>query len=146
VQTKSSGTTFVETLVVLWCATILVGAGLPAFHRASLEWRLWSGMQLTLSSLYWGRAYAVSSNGPVLFEVDAGGRSFRWRDPENGDAFTATERHLPAGISIVAAPARPLRFYPRGNAAPAGSFVIAGEAGRYRVVVNLAGRVRYERE
>jgi hypothetical protein len=89
--------------------------------------------------------HAVATNSSLVFEIDPEGRRFYWVDPGNGEQYHSTIRYLPGRVRLVDSPARPLRFYPRGNAAPAGTFVLQGDAGFYRVVVNPAGRIRVER-
>jgi len=70
---------------------------------------------------------------------------FYWEDPESGAPFATSIRHLSTGIRIESSPRRPLRFYQHGNAAPAGTYIIKGEAGSYAVVVSPGGRIRIQR-
>jgi hypothetical protein len=48
-------------------------------------------------------------------------------------------------VRITAAPRRPLRFFQHGNAAPAGTYLLQGERGAFRVVVNPMGRIRIQK-
>jgi len=80
-----------------------------------------------------------------MLEVNSEGTSTGWRDPETGSIYNAHVCFLPPGVRIVSAPSKPLRFFPRGNAAPAGSYVLKNGAGSYRVVVSPAGRIRVEK-
>lgn len=142
----SSGSSLPELLVVISCAAIILSLAAPGLHRISQEWKLWGGVQLLVASLRWAKTQAISANSSVLFEVDEGGKRFRCKDSESGAAFASSEREMPPGIAVVSAPRSPLRFHQRGNAAPAGSYVIAGRTGIYRVVVNIVGRIRVQRE
>lgn len=142
----SSGSSIAELLVVISCSAIILSLAAPGLHRMSGEWRLWGGVQLVVASLRWGKAHAIAANSSVLFDVDAGGRRFRCKDPESGAAFAASEREMPVGIVVASAPRSPVRFHSRGNAAPAGSYLITGPTASYRVVVNIMGRIRVQRE
>jgi type II secretory pathway pseudopilin PulG len=135
----------VELVIVLACASIIVAAAVPNLHRLQQEWTLVGGARTVESSLHWGRAYAVSTNNSLMFEVDEDGGGFHWTDPESGEPYGSTIRRLPGRVRIVSAPRRPLRFYQRGNAAPAGTYELQGEVGTYRVIVSPAGRIRIQR-
>jgi len=98
------------------------------------------------ASLQWGRNYAISSNTSTALIVGSDGRRFYWTDARTGERYGASERHLPGQVRISSSPRRPLRFYQRGNAVPAGTFVIQGEGGSYRVIVSPAGRIRTQKD
>jgi prepilin-type N-terminal cleavage/methylation domain-containing protein len=139
------GYSLVELVIVLACASILLSAGVPNIFRLRQEWTLWGGARLLESSLQWGRMHAIAANTPMLFQVDGGGQHFYWADPLTGNPYEGSVRHLPAGVRIADCPRRPLRFYQHGNAAPAGTYVVEGEAGSYSVVVAPGGRIRIQR-
>jgi hypothetical protein len=140
------GTTLLELLIVLGCAAVVISGAVPGYVRMSQAWRLRGGMELVFTSLQWGRAYAVSSNSSLAFYVADDGGSCWWVEPGKNEKFGGTLRYMPTGVRIVGAPRRPLRFYPRGTAVPAGTYVIRGESGGYRIVVSAVGRIRWERE
>jgi hypothetical protein len=131
--------------MVLACATLLLSAALPNLARMQQEWTLWGGARSVEASLQWGRMHAISSNMPLLFEISEDRRRFYWVDPESGDPFSASVRYLPGGTRMAAFPRRSLRFYPHGNAVPAGTYIIEGESGSYSVVVSPGGRIRSQR-
>lgn len=144
--TKSSeGYSLVELMTVLACAALLLSAAIPNMARMQKQWTLWGGARSVEASLQWGRMHAVSSNMPLLFEISEDRKTFYWVDPESGDSFAASVRSLPRGTRMAAFPKSPLRFYPHGNAAPAGTFTIEGESGSYSVVVSPGGRIRIQR-
>jgi len=139
------GFTLQELLLVLGVAALLAAVALPGIVRVQRGWALWSGARMVETSLQWGRMRAIAGNAPVMFEVGEDGRTFVWKDPEGGEAFASTERTLGGGVRIVSSPARPLRFYPRGNAVPAGTYKVEGAAGSYSVVVAPGGRIRVQK-
>ncbi len=140
-----SGFTLVEALIVLACASILLTASVPNLNRLQQEWTLWGNAHMVESALRWGRSHAISANTSMMLVIDEDGRRFYWVDGYSGDRYEGTVRYLPGRVRIVGAPRLPLRFYQRGNAAPAGTFTLQGEGGVYRVIVSPAGRIRLQR-
>jgi len=134
-----------ECLVVLVLTGILATVAVPNIHRLKLEWSLWGGMETLEAALQWGRMHAVTSNAPLIFSVSGDGRSCYWLDAQTKDAVRNSSRTFPAGLKITSAPKSPLRFYQHGNAAPAGTFIITGEAGSWSVIVSPGGRIRAEK-
>ena len=141
----SAGYSLVELLAVFACISVLMAAAGPGASRLQKEWALWGGTRLLESSLQWGRMHAISSNSSLLFEIDGTGQMFCWKDPESGDLYAGTVRNLSHGLRITAFPRRSLRFYQHGNAAPAGTYTIEGDAGSYSVVVAPGGRIRIQK-
>ncbi len=141
-----AGTSLLELTVVIACGAILVAIAVPNFDQLQKLWSLWGTAHMIESSLQWGRMHAVSSNSSLMFEIDPGGGGFHWTDTETGLPYEESRRVLPGRIRIVSSPRRPLRFYPKANAAPAGTFIIQGDAGQYSVIVSLAGRIRIQRK
>jgi len=135
----------VELVIAIACATILLIVAVPNIVQLQKEWSLWGGARILETSLQWGRMQAVASNSPVIFELDDIRQEFCWVDAGSGGRFAESVRHLPIGIRFVAAPRRSLRFYQHGNAVPAGTYTIAGDAGSYSVVVSPGGRIRLQR-
>jgi Tfp pilus assembly protein FimT len=140
-----AGIGVMELLVTIVCCSILIVAGVPSFHRLSQEFSLKGGVQLLEASLLWGRMHAISANTPLMLVVDPAGHVFYWADPVSGARYEGSARTLPAHVRIAAAPRRPLRFFQHGNAAPAGTYVVQGETGAFRVVINTMGRIRIQR-
>ena len=139
------GFSLAELAIVILCAAIMVAAAVPNIVHIQKVWTLWGGTRALESSLQWGRMHAISANTPTLFEVDGSRRKFYWVDPLSGDPYAESVRQLPDGLIIAACPSRPLRFYQHGNAAPAGTFRIDGEAGSYSVIVAPGGRIRVQK-
>jgi len=143
--TGGHGYSLLECLIVLCCTAVLLALSAPGLNRLQQEWTLWGYACSLESSLRWGKAQAISSNASTLFEVSNDGSRYCWIDTGSGEKYLNTECRLPEGVRIESQPARPLRFYPYGNAAPAGTYVIRANAGSYSVVVNPGGRVRIKR-
>ncbi len=96
-------------------------------------------------TLLWGRMHAITANTSMMLVINAEGRGFYWADPASGAPYHYSTRALPGDVRITSAPRRPLRFYQHGNAVPAGSYVITGDIGAIRIVVNPGGRIRIQR-
>ena len=140
-----TGFSLQELLIVVAITAIIAAFSAPGFVRLQKNWRLWGNARMVETSLQWGRMRAIASNSPVLFEVEEGGYRFMWRDPSNGYVFAASERSITGGARIVSAPSTPLRFYPRGNAVPGGTYRVEGETGSYSIIVTPGGRIRFQK-
>jgi type II secretory pathway pseudopilin PulG len=134
-----------ELVIVLGLVAIITAAAVPGVHRIQQEWALWGGAHLVESSLQWARTHAISANDSLSFMIDRNGTRIGWQDP-GGTRFHSSTRVLPPGVRIAQAPRRPVCFFPRGNAVPAGTFVVQGAAGSYKVVVSSMGRIRVQRD
>lgn len=134
-----------ECVIVLMCATILISAAVPNISRLQSEWALWTAARMVESSLQWGRMHAIAANTSMLFSIDDDQRTFGWADPLSGDPYMGTAHTLPGSVRFGAFPRRALRFYQHGNAAPAGTFTLQGEADSYSVVVSPGGRIRIQK-
>lgn len=132
-------------LIVLGLVGVMAGGASPGVHRIRQEWALWGSAHLVESSLLWARAHAIASNDSLTFIIDLNGSRFYWLAPD-GTRYDNSIHNLPPGVSIVKSPLKPLRFFQHGNAVPAGTFVVQGQAGTYRVVVSVMGRVRVVRQ
>lgn len=141
----SGGYSLTELVIVLACVATLLAAAVPNIISLQREWALLGGARVLEASLHWGRMQAIASNMPLLFEVDAVRQKYSWVDAVSGDLYANSARFLPRGIRISSSPKRSLRFYPRGNAAPAGTFTLEGDAGSYSVIVTPGGRIRLQR-
>jgi len=141
----SAGYSLVELLIVVALATALLMVAVPGIARLQQEWTLWGAARVLEASMQWGRMHAVAANAPVVFCTDEVLQEFYWADAVSGEPYDRSLRHLPSGVRIAGAPRRPLRFYPHGNAAPAGTYTVAGEAGSYSVVVTPGGRIRIQK-
>ncbi len=139
------GFSLAELVVTMACAAILFTAAVPNIVRLHQEWKLWGSIRSLEGSMCWGRMHAISANTSLLFMVDADQGKFYWVDPASGDPYESSIRYLSDRVRITAFPRRPLRFFQHGNAAPAGTYKIEGEAGSYSIIVAPGGRIRLEK-
>ena len=144
-KNNHAGFSLTELLIVLTVTAIIISFAVPGFARILKVWSLWGSARMVETSLQWGKMRAITSNSPVLFEVAEDGQRFMWRDPATGDIFATTARYMNSGTRIVSSPQTPLRFYPRGNAAPGGAYKVEGETGSYSIVVAPGGRIRFQK-
>lgn len=144
-QGRNDGYGVAEVLICLACLFILASGAVPSWYRLSREWELRSAAQILETSLLWGRMHAITANTSMMLVINAEGRGFYWADPASGAPYHYSTRALPGDVRITSAPRRPLRFYQHGNAVPAGSYVITGDIGAIRIVVNPGGRIRIQR-
>jgi hypothetical protein len=138
------GYSLIECLIVFCCGAILLTAAAPNIHHIQQEWALWGAAHSVEASLYWGRTYAIAANTSLIFEVNSNGYEFRWTDPASGFPYEKSSRRLDS-VRIASFPKKPLRFFQRGNAVPAGTYIIQGDAGSYSVVVSPGGRIRVQK-
>jgi prepilin-type N-terminal cleavage/methylation domain-containing protein len=143
---SQTGFSLQELLIVVAITAIIVTFAAPGFVRMQKNWSLWGNARMVETSLQWGRMRAITSNSPVIFEVDEDGRRILWRDSATGDIFAASARSMTGGSRITSAPRTPLRFYPRGNAVPSGTYRVEGETGSYSIVVTPGGRIRFQKD
>ncbi len=139
------GFSLIEMVIAIACAVILLTAAIPNLGRLSSEWVLWGETQSLATSLRWGRNQAIIANTSVSLIVAENGKSYYWIDSYSKEKYEMSKRILSSSVQIAGAPRRSLRFYQHGNAVPAGTFILIGQAGEYRVVVNPAGRIRIQR-
>ena len=139
------GFSLLELLIAAAIVVILSAFTVQGLTRAKKEWSLWGSARMVETSLQWGRMRAIAFNAPVLFEVDEDGLRYVWRDTTTGETFATSERFMIGGTRIVSAPRTPLRFYPRGNAVPSGTYRVEGETGSYSIIVTPGGRIRFQK-
>jgi prepilin-type N-terminal cleavage/methylation domain-containing protein len=144
-QFWAAGFTLIELSIAVALGSIIIASAIPELNRIQQAWTLWGSVRLVESSLQWGRMQAISANTSLAFQVSGDGRQFNWADPASSDRYESTVRHLPPRIKIIECPRQPLKFFQKGNAVPAGTFVLQGDAGIWRVVVNPAGRIRIQK-
>ncbi|MDI9612707.1 MAG: GspH/FimT family pseudopilin [Acidobacteriota bacterium] len=141
---SAAGWSLAELLVALTLMAVLASFALPGLERIAKAWTLWESAKALESSLMWGRMHSIMANESVRF--DASEQGYGWSDPESGESYTASLRTFPHGVRMTSFPSRPLRFHPRGNAAPAGSYAVTDGRGAYRIVVSPGGRIRFQQE
>ena len=131
--------------VTLWC--LLTGT-LSTVSLSVVEGiRDQQGLHLAGESI-------LSAVSAARFEAMTKNLAVQIRVHPNRDQFAVAlqndEPHLwqslPRGVSFSKVPSKPITFFSRGNAAPAGTFTLKNERGQIQVIVSLSGRVRWKRE
>ena len=140
------GITLVELAIVLACSCVLLAAAVPGIQAIQQELALWHDARLVESILRWGRYHAVTANEAVAFIVDEGGARCYFSIAATGEPCASSIRYMSRGVRVAGVPRRPVRFFPSGFAAPAGTYTLQGAAGAYRVVVQFSGRIRLQRD
>jgi hypothetical protein len=107
------------------------------FERYRLQWAGYL-FATEISTL---RSTAVGRNSPVSVSVSPSRTQYGFAS--RGEEPTLWRR-LPRGVVVAGQPTTPVTFYSRGNAVPAGSYVLENSEGQMRVVVAPTGRVRWE--
>jgi len=138
---NNRGFQLLECLIVCALIACLGGIGFGTLNGI-IEWyRLQLGARVFVSQISSVRSSAISRNVSLSVLVDSAGESYGW-------ALRKTEseawRRLPPGVSFSRVPRNPVTFFSRGNAAPAGTFVLANRKGEIKVVVAPNGRIRWE--
>ncbi len=130
--------------VMLVCALIGSGStlGLSILNGITEQHRLHLAGESFLSAVMAARFQAVAKNLAIQVRVHASGKKFGVAVKDSEPQFW---QDLPAGVEFSKKPRKPPRFYSRGYASPAGTFILENSRGQIRVVVSLSGRVRWER-
>ena len=136
------GYTLLEVMLV--CALIGSGStlGLSVVNGIAEQHRLHLAGESFLSTVIAARFQAVAKNLAVQIRVHESHRKFGVAVKDSEPQFW---QDLPAGVEFSKTPRKPPRFYSRGYASPAGTFILENSSGQIRVIVSLSGRVRWER-
>ena len=137
------GFQLIEMLIVCLLIAVLAGAAAGSTWEHLEFYRLDNACRLFSSRLSEIRAVSIGLNLPISVEI-----------PESRDRFGFAERGdsptvwilLPQGVVFRKIPRRTVTFYPRGNAAPAGSFLLENPKGGRKITVAVSGRIRWEVE
>lgn len=135
------GFTLLECVAAASLLVLGAGLGLSWLGRTLDDWRLQGAAQALGADLTRARGAAVSTGAAHRILVHPAAESYAVSVDGGPPRFWTS---LPHGVRIIGAPSRPLIFYSRGQAAPAGTYLLEGRAGRVRVIVAPMGRVRWE--
>ncbi len=130
--------------MMLVCALIGSGStlGLSILNGIAEQHRLHLAGESFSSAVMAARFQAVARNLATEVRIHKGRRKFGLAVKDSEPQFW---QDLPAGVEFSKMPRKPPRFYSRGYASPAGTFILENSRGRIRVIVSLSGRVRWER-
>lgn len=138
---RSPGFTLLEALVGTALLAVTVGEGAVRLVDLLQSARLAGAVRTVASTLRMARGRAISSGGPIEVRFDAAGRLVELRD---GAARVLETHVLPAGVVLVALPARAcIRFGGLGTAEN-GTVTLGAGTRAHSVVVNQRGRVRVQ--
>ncbi|MGH9340125.1 MAG: hypothetical protein ACRD1R_11195 [Acidobacteriota bacterium] len=139
---KQAGFNLLDSLVTLAIVGVLSSLGIGYLGGMADQYRLQSGCQSLLSSIVTARAHSTAKCLPIEIRVHADNKRFalaaKGEEPDRWQS-------LPRGVEFVTVPPRLPTFHSRGNASPAGSFVIGNDRGQIRLIISPTGRVRWER-
>ena len=130
-----------ECMIICFLLSLLAGVGGASYSQLVARTRLERAGQEMMGCLGALRAAAVNRRLSLSVTVDDNG--MRYGFGPRGEEPTAW-RHLPPGVQIVNRPASSVTFYSRGNAVPAGSYLLANEAAQWRLIIAPTGRMRWE--
>lgn len=139
----SRGFQLIELMIVVALAVLGVGFAGASIVRIASSHRLDFGVRTFVSELSSLRARAVTGNRPMSVQIDGTGTRYGFGSP--GD-LPRSWTQLPAGVRFRGQPLRPVTFYSRGSAVPAGSYLIENSAGTIKVIVAASGRIRWKYE
>lgn len=140
-QAGIRGFSLIELAMATTILILATGLGMSFLSRSLDLWQLQGAAQALGAELTRLRGVAVSTGTPIRFVIRATADGY---GPAIGPTDPSNWTVLPARIGFAAFPSRPVTFYSRGQAAPAGTFVLQSRAGTIRVVVAPMGRVRWE--
>lgn len=140
---RTQGFQLIEVMIVLALAVLAVGIagasiiGIASGHRLDL------GVRAFVSELASLRARAVSGNRVLSVQIDETKTRYGVAPPGGSPRSWI---QLPPGVRFRGQPRRPVTFYSRGSAVPAGTYLIANSSGSIKVIVAASGRIRWEYE
>ncbi|MEE8348447.1 MAG: GspH/FimT family protein [Acidobacteriota bacterium] len=131
--------------VTLWC--LLTGTlstiGFSMIEGIRDQQGLHLASESFLSAISAARFEAMSKNLAVQIRIhpsqDQFALALRNKEPDLWQS-------LPKGVSFSRVPSKPITFFSRGSAAPAGTFILKNRRGQIKVIVSISGRVRWIRE
>ncbi|HSR50621.1 MAG TPA: prepilin-type N-terminal cleavage/methylation domain-containing protein [Acidobacteriota bacterium] len=133
------GFQLIELVLVLAILSLAGAIAAGGWSRLSDHYRLRDGGQRLSALLRSARTLALAGTAPLEVRAREDGRGLGLSigpDPPSAWMF------LPQGVRLIRTPRRPLRFFSRGQVAPAGRYRLEGRYGSLDVVVAPWGRVR----
>lgn len=136
------GFSLLEIVLVCGLVTSVSTLGLSIMQAIDEHQKLQLAGESLCSAVAGARLQAVTKNLALQLQVHSNRQQFSL--VVRGEAPTIWQT-LPKGVQFSQIPGRPVTFYSRGYAAPAGSFVLTNRSGLIRVIVSPSGRTRWER-
>lgn len=141
-RNRQAGYTFIELLVVIMLASLMMLIGVPNMVGIAERYRLVGAANELAMEVSRARLQAIAQNASV--QLNGTSSSFHREIDPGGQGFSlvpGSEITLPRGVTLSASPGLPLVFDRKGLAAQATTFSVMSGAGTKTVSVNLIGRV-----
>ena len=140
---RRKGFTMTELAVVVVIMIVIASIGAPQFFRSISESRTDMAAHQAKNALLFARQLAITNRDRIaVVGQDSWGR-LEVRNADQADQLIRVFG-LPSGTSILAGSNINVTFHPRGLCVPTGSVIVGDNERAYRVVVNVAARVRIE--
>jgi prepilin-type N-terminal cleavage/methylation domain-containing protein len=140
---RRKGFTMVELAVVVVIIIIVASIGAPRFFRSISESRADMAARQAKNAFLFARQFAITSRDRIAVVGQASWDRLEVRNADQADALIRVFG-LPAGTSLIAGSNVNVTFHPRGLCVPTGSVIVGDNERGYRVIVNVAARVRIE--
>ncbi len=137
-----AGFTLLEVLIITAVIILLSSTGISYLDKCREYSLLRMSAQAFCGELNRARAASISCGVPVEVHLGPDSKSSNLRLRYSGACFG--DFLLPGHLYFNSHPSKPIIFYGTGTCTPSGTYVIAGEKGRVKVVVSIMGRVRWE--
>ena len=131
-----------KILIIAAVFVLLSSTGISYLNSCREYTLLRMSAQAFSGELNRARVASIACGIPVEVRLGPGLRSCSLRLGHSGTDFP--EFMLPEQLHFSSSPSKPIVFYSTGTCAPSGSYIIAGEKGRVKVVVSIMGRVRWK--
>ena len=141
---SARGFSLVELCMVVVVIGVVLGFGLPAFHKFRTDAALPGSTRQIVSAMKLARQLAISRSHPYAIKVDAANARFQSYDPDVGLGATWQNLGQSVSVSSVTSPATGgvFQFDYQGCLASSGQVVLRSAQGAQdTITVNLSGRV-----
>ena len=139
---KIAGFTLLEVLIITAVFVLLSATGISYLNSCREYSLLRMSAQAFSGELNRARAASISCGLPVEVRLGPDSRSCSLRLSYSETNFA--DFLLPGYLHFSSHPSKPIIFYGTGTCTPSGTYIIAGEKGRVKVVISIMGRVRWE--
>lgn len=132
-----------ELAVVVVIVIIVASLGAPRFFGSISTSRTDMAAQQAKNAFLYARQLSITTRDRIAVVAQDSWNRLEIRNADQADALIRVFG-LPSGTSVLAGSNVNVTFHPRGLCVPTGSVVVGDNERGYRVVVNVAARVRIE--